>query len=497
MQRYVVLFLTFALAFAGAASAFGQTDEPAPILAGGGIFLMGTTPEEVEAALALCAPEDGCDAARADDSMPAHEVLLDPYQIDVLEVSNARYAEFLNALGPDSHLDGCLGQPCILTQEEDAASHITFDGTTYAPAPDAGNLPVTHVSWYGAQAFCEVQGGRLPSEAEWELAVRGGGGAIYPWGQEFDPNRANTAATGVGAVTPVDDYPGGLSGYGALNMIGNVAEWTSDWYAADYYGSAAAGNNPTGPETGDARVVRGGSWQDAPFYARAPQRASAPPGSMLSTIGFRCAKTGWPPPEAPAEEILTRYKGLELGVLEDGAPYLGSLDAPVVLAEFFQFTCPHCNNFRETLHQLWPYIQEGKLRVEARPLVNNSPLTLGPTFATLCAEKQTPGGYWMLHEYLFDGVHTEGSFALVWRRVLQRAEILGLDTEALETCVNGDTSVSDALRSTLELANQMSVTSVPTILIDGEYVMRDGQAIHGGVPLEILQAEIEAKQGQE
>lgn len=495
MRKYFLSFLILVLVFAGAVTALGQTEpesEPEPILAGGGVFMMGTTLEEIEAAVELCEPEVECDVAEAADSLPAHEVMVDPYQIGQLEVSNAEYADFLNTLGPDSHLEGCLGKQCVLVQDENVESNLTFDGTTYAPASDAGMLPVTHVSWYGAQAYCEAQGGRLPTEAEWELAVRGGSGAIYPWGAEFDPSRANTAATGVEGLMPVDAYPGGLSHYGALNMIGNAAEWVQDWYGADFYSSAAAGDNPTGPEEGDERVIRGGSWQDEPFYARAPQRASAPPDAMLPTVGFRCAKDGWPTPDAPQVDTVSRYEDLEAGTLEDGAPYVGSLDAPVVLTEFFQFTCPHCNNFRETLHQLWPYVEADQLRIVSRPLVNNNPLTLGPSLVALCVEQQQPGGYWPFHEYIFNGVFDEGNFALVWHRVQQRAELFGLEEETLTACLGDDDALISTLQANLELANQMQVTGVPAVLINGDYIERDGQPIRGGVPLADLERAIEA-----
>jgi formylglycine-generating enzyme required for sulfatase activity/protein-disulfide isomerase len=490
----------FAVMFiANVAVAQGQEDDdpsqPTDVLfAGGGIFTMGTNSTEVEAAIAMCAPEDGCDAALAEDSYPEHDVPLERYQMEVLEVSNAQYAAFLNTLGPDAHLAGCQDFQCILTNEEDPASNITFDGETYAPVEDADNLPVTHVSWYGAQAYCEALGRRLPSEAEWELVARGPELAIYPWGEVFDIEYANVASTGLGGVAAVDAFSGGMSSYGALNMIGNVAEWTGDWYAADFYSTEAAVEvNPASPDQGTERVVRGGSWADAPFFARAPQRASAPPDAMLPTLGFRCAASDWPEPSPPGEDLLTRYEGLESGRLEDGTPYLGSLDAPVVLTEFFQFTCSHCNNFRTTLHSLLPYVAAGDLRIESRPLVNQSSMTLIPAAVAICADMTDTGDYWPLQDYIFDGVYEESGYALTAYRAGQRAEILGVDVEALDACL-GQEDVINTLQANLDLAQEAGVSSVPSVLIDGEWLTdENGDILRGGLPLMVLQAEIDTR----
>ncbi len=501
--------------------------------AGSGIFMMGTNAEEIAAAIALCAPEDNCDAARADDSMPEHYVSLSPYQIELYEVSNADYAAFLNSLGAGSHLDACLGEACILTQEDTPESNITFDGETYAPAPDADNLPVTHVSWYGAQAYCESFGRRLPSEAEWELAARSARGYVYPWGAEFDPKRANTAASGNNGLTPVDSYPGGRSHYGVQNMTGNVAEWTLDWYDADFYSvdivaaateeatvteeattadgadaesdaadateeastaeEVVVSRDPIGPETGEMRVIRGGSWQDVPFYARTPQRAAMPPEAMVSTVGFRCAESGWPLPDAPLAETLSRYEGFEAGILEDGTPYLGALDAPVVLVEFFQFTCPHCNNFRVTLHELLPYVEAGQLRIESRPLVNSNQMTLWAAAVSLCAGQQAPIDYWFFHDYIFDGVSTEGIFALVSHRVLQRAEVFGIDKDVLEACL-ADEARTTTLQNNIDESAKIGLTGVPTVLLNGERISNPdtGEPMSGEIPLQLLQDAIDA-----
>ncbi len=473
----------------------GVGSEVAPFM-GGGAFIMGTTQDEIDAGLKTCAPEDECDAEAAGDALPEHEVSVAPYQIELYEVSNAQYAEFLNALGPERHRDGCQGEACSLTQEGDEQSNIVFDGERYAPVEGAENLPVTHVSWYGAQAYCEALGRRLPSEAEWELAARGPGRNVYPWGNDFDPNLANTARTEARGLAPVDAYPEGVSPYGLFNTAGNVAEWVMDWYARDFYASeAAAAESPTGPETGTGRVVRGGSWQDPPFRVRGAHRAALEPDAMLETVGFRCAMDGWPPPEPPNEETVALFEGIENGVLEDGAPYLGSPDAPVELTEFFQFTCPHCNHFRETLHQLLPLVREGKVKVVARALRSSSQLSVPPMFISLCAAKQ--GAYWPIQDYFFDAYfNVEGSVAYLTGRLLERAEAFGLDMEALDVCLNDEASFA-ALQETLvrssERATEKNVSGVPTVLINGEYVTdSNGRPMSGALPLETLQTAIEA-----
>jgi formylglycine-generating enzyme required for sulfatase activity len=163
---------------------------------------------------------------------------------------------------------------------------------------DRSNYPMTIVLWQGAQAYCRAIGRRLPTEAEWERAARGPNNTIYPWGQQWDPTAANTTRSGetrlgLGGTVQVDTYPNGQSLFGPFNMAGNVAEWTSDWYSATIYqeraNSGQVAVNPTGPDLGEERVVRGGSWDAVPLYARTVHRRSESPGQPGPWIGFRCA----------------------------------------------------------------------------------------------------------------------------------------------------------------------------------------------------------------
>lgn len=510
MRKTLAVLMVIAL-LVGFSAAAAQEEPPAPSdegdpalaaiasqtypFMGGGVFVMGTSQAEVQAGLAACAPDDACDESSAQDALTEHQVPVAAYQIELYEVSNAQYAAFLNTLGPDGHLDGCLGAQCILTRDDDPASNIVFDGEGYAPADGAESLPVTHVSWFGAQAYCEAVGRRLPSEAEWELAARGPNRAAYPWGDAFDPALANTARTEGGGLAAVDAYPEGASAYGALNMAGNVAEWVYDWYASDFYATEAATQlNPTGPETGAARVVRGGSWQDPPFYVRSAHRASLEPDAMLATVGFRCVVDGWPAPAAPRPEIMTDFEGIESGAMEDGSPYLGSPDAPVVLTEFFQFTCPHCNEFRATLHQLLPYVRDGKVMFVARVLPASSQLSIPPIFFSLCAVEQ--GAYWLLQDYFFDGYfQVDGPVAYLPDRLRARAETLGLDMEAFDACLADDTrltAIQDTVTASSALASEKGVSGVPTVLLNGEYITSpDGQPMTGALTFDMLQGAID------
>lgn len=237
----------------------------------GGLFRMGT--DEGEA-----------------DERPSHLIRIDPFFIDETEVTNGQYAQCVAA--------GVCSPPV----RSGATYHATYFGD---PAYD--DYPVIFVSWYDADTFCDWRGGRLPSEAEWEMAA--GFDPVqsivlrYPWGDAFDGTKANfcdagcTRAVADSSVNdghrdtaPVGSYVDGRSPIGAYDMAGNVMEWVSDWYDPRYYESSTD-TNPLGPAEGEFKAIRGGSWLSSAEELRVVVRSSFDPSVARANLGFRCAMT--------------------------------------------------------------------------------------------------------------------------------------------------------------------------------------------------------------
>ena len=221
----------------------------------------------------------GCNAALdadcAADELPYHEVTLDAYAIDRTEVTTADYTACID--------DGGCPAPSF------ASPFCTYGD------PSLDDHPMNCVDYFDASAYCSWAGKRLPTEAEWEKAARGTEGDIYPWGNSAPSCLLCVyAGCATSGPQPVGSKPGGASPYGALDMSGNLWEWTDDWYSASYYVTSPA-ENPTGPAFGSRKVLRGA----ASNYFGAAMRASfrgndfeAPsPDDTHDGIGFRCAST--------------------------------------------------------------------------------------------------------------------------------------------------------------------------------------------------------------
>lgn len=211
------------------------------------------------------------DTEAASDEKPYHRVWLNPYYIAENEVTRAAFVRFLNTRPSEIPL---LCDPL--------AAGLTFADGLYAVDFDRSNYPMTHVTYRGASEFCAWLGAghRLPTEAEWEFAARGGTQARYYYGGTYDATRENVKTA---ATTPVRDYP--ANPYTLYDMLGNVREICSDWYGANYYETSAAWS-PGGPATGVYRVLRGGSYL-MQYGVRSAERGKFTPEEILPDVGFR------------------------------------------------------------------------------------------------------------------------------------------------------------------------------------------------------------------
>jgi serine/threonine-protein kinase len=261
----------------------------------GGAFSMGSDRSEVDRAVAQCLRAGrGYSERRCrnwfEGELPEHSVFVDAFAIDRHEVTTARFERFVRATG---HRTTAEQEGHGFVRRLDGDDDVKTEGADWrrpnagAPA-DLANRPVVQVSWHDADAYCRWAGKRLPTEAEWEKAARGTDRRRYPWGWSWDASRAN-ALGGIRTTVAVGSFGSGASPQGVQDMAGNVAEWVHDWFDAAYYQGAPPAN-PRGPETGEARVIRGGSWSNGTPWIRTTYRARAKPDSRTDSIGFRCAK---------------------------------------------------------------------------------------------------------------------------------------------------------------------------------------------------------------
>ena len=250
------IILIFNSTHFGTAPAISENQEPGKeqvmLLIPGGEFNMGAKPNP--------------NAEYVDD--PLHSVRVDAFYLDKYEVTNAQYLEFCKAT--EHKLPEFWGME------------------KFCSGPEFPDHPVTGVTWTDAMAYASWKGLRLPTEAEWEYAARGGlVNKKYPNGDPMDPSLANYNGT-QGKALPVGSYP--VNGYGLFDMAGNVTEWVLDYYEKDYY-LKGSNINPQGPEAGKRRVIRGGGWRSGSMCCTVNFRQSLRPNWVDFNVGFRCAKS--------------------------------------------------------------------------------------------------------------------------------------------------------------------------------------------------------------
>ncbi len=274
----------------------------------GGRFLMGT---------------ESAEGFQADGEGPVREVLLDPFLLDSCPVTVEQFGEFVRDTGYRTEAER-FGWSFVFRKQvpDDEYERIVDDtvaghewwckvyGADWChpegPDFDVGQRPdhpVTQVSYTDALQYCQWAGKRLPTEAEWEFAARGGRPQnTYPWGDDLEPDgrhlcniwqgrfpTVDTGADGYRGTCPVDAFP--PNGFGLYSITGNVWEWCHDWFDATYHVTATR-TNPVGPPRGRARVMRGGSFLCHASYCnryRVAARTSNTPDSATTNLGFRCA----------------------------------------------------------------------------------------------------------------------------------------------------------------------------------------------------------------
>jgi len=237
-----------------------------------GEFMMGVIAED---ALPECQKHNSdCALSWFSEEEPLHTVYLDAFYMDIYEVTNASYGACVDAGG------------CTTPIRTKSSTRFSYYGDS-----KYDNYPVINVDWDQAKAYCEWRGGSLPTEAQWEKAARGPDGRTYPWGEEISCEQANYIVdkSCIGDTTEVGSYESGKSPYGIYDMGGNVWEWIADWYDESYYANSPV-SNPLGPDLGEYRVIRGGSWDSRALGIRSSTR-----GFPLFDItffgdfvGFRC-----------------------------------------------------------------------------------------------------------------------------------------------------------------------------------------------------------------
>jgi sulfatase modifying factor 1 len=275
----------------------------------GGIFLMGTDTNE---------------GFPADGEGPVRKVIVDTFYIDQFPVTNQAFAEFVRAANYQTEAErfgwSFVFQGHLTPEQRVRSSSDTVVGAEWwykvhganwqhPEGPDSSiadrqNYPVVHISWNDAEAFAAWAGKRLPTEAEWELAARGGlEQKLYPWGDELTPDgkhlcniwqgefpALDTGEDGYAGLAPVDSFPPNL--FGLYTVTGNAWEWCADWFHPSYH-VLATRTNPVGPPQGQSKVIKGGSYLCHRSYCnryRVAARSSNTPDSSTTNMSFRCVR---------------------------------------------------------------------------------------------------------------------------------------------------------------------------------------------------------------
>lgn len=286
-------------------STFTETVEPSPTatLTPESTYTPTPLPTEItdaKGATMVFVPEGGFAMGSSDyfsNEAPVHFVLLSSYYIDKYEVTIINYSQCVN--------DGV----CLPPTKRGSYSYSDYFGNlTFS------RYPVIYITWQMANEYCEWRGSRLPTEAEWEKAARGNSGRNYPWGDSVEGTYANY--NGIeGDVKPIGSFLSGISPYGVMDLSGNVQEWVSDWYQADYYSSLPSNvRNPMGPSSGNEKVLRGGSWDADKNFIRTTYRSKDNPSTSFYNIGFRCARATDSTPQevTPSPTLTPEIIGFEL-----------------------------------------------------------------------------------------------------------------------------------------------------------------------------------------
>lgn len=209
--------------------------------------------------------------SQSNDESPEHQVNLDAFWIDQTEVTNSMYSQCVNE------------STCNPPDKANSATHAEYFGNS-----EFDNYPVIFISWNDANDYCFWAGRRLPTEAEWEKAARGTRGSLYPWGNANPKDNLLNYNGNIGDTTVVGNYPAGVSEFGVFDMAGNVWEWVEDWWDPDYYQISPL-INPYGPDSGEYRILRGGSWSGVFTVVHSTYRYPLAPTNTDAFLGFRCA----------------------------------------------------------------------------------------------------------------------------------------------------------------------------------------------------------------